>query len=54
MLRRAAQIVGAGKVLFVSHARDTWALADARVLVRDGRIEVEGAESLAFEEREAA
>jgi exonuclease SbcC len=40
MLRRAAEIVGADKVLFVSHAPEIVELADARVIVRDGGIEV--------------
>lgn len=40
MLRRAADIVGASKVLFVSHNRETWELADARIVVADGKVEV--------------
>jgi ABC-type lipoprotein export system ATPase subunit len=67
MLRRAAQIIGASKVVFVSHDEETWALADSVLLVRDGRIVqariVDGrvepvspteAEEVVFEEREAA
>lgn len=41
MLRRAADIVGASKVLFVSHSVDVQELADARVLISDGKVEVE-------------
>lgn len=41
MLRRAADIVGASKVLFVSHSVDVQELADARVLVADGKVEVQ-------------
>jgi exonuclease SbcC len=41
MLRRAAKIVGADKVLFISHDPATWDLADARIVVADGRITVE-------------
>ncbi len=40
MLRRAADIVGASHVLFVSHSESVQALADARVEVRDGKITV--------------
>lgn len=40
MLRRAADLVGARHVLFVSHNRDTWELADARIVVADGKVEV--------------
>jgi exonuclease SbcC len=59
MLRRAAEVVGCSKVLFVSHNQATWALADARVHVRDGRVVAEGVEAappeqLAFEEGRAA
>ncbi len=38
MLRRAAEIVGASKVLFVSHSPEVQELADARIAIRDGRI----------------
>jgi exonuclease SbcC len=41
MLRRAAKIVGADKVLFISHDPATWDLADARIVVADGRISVD-------------
>jgi len=41
MLRRAAGIVGADKVLFVSHSRELWELADARIVVADGGVTVE-------------
>jgi len=65
MLRRAAAIIGASKVLFVLHnAPSAWALADAVLLVDQGRIVqaqvVDGrvvpleAEEAVFEEREAA
>jgi exonuclease SbcC len=40
MLRRAAEFVGADRVLLVSHSPDVWDLCDARVEVRDGRIGV--------------
>ncbi len=40
MLRRAADMVGADKVLFVSHAEDMNDLADAQLHVHDGRVEV--------------
>ena len=38
MLRRAAEIIGASKVLFILHSPAAWALADAVLLVRDGQI----------------
>lgn len=41
MLRKAADIIGASKVLFVSHSQDVQELADARVLVVDGKVEVQ-------------
>jgi len=41
MLRRAADMVGADKVLFVAHNPDLWELADARLLVHDGKVEVQ-------------
>lgn len=40
MLRRAADLIGADKVLFVSHDPALQELADARLLVGGGRIEV--------------
>jgi len=40
MLRRAAEIVGASQVLFVSHSPDVQELADARIVVADGKVEV--------------
>jgi exonuclease SbcC len=41
MLRRAAELVDASKVLFVSHNPDARDLADAIVWVKDGKIEVQ-------------
>ncbi|NUP13817.1 MAG: hypothetical protein HOW73_47890 [Polyangiaceae bacterium] len=38
MLRRGGQMVGASKILFVSHDPELWALADDRILVEDGRV----------------
>jgi exonuclease SbcC len=40
MLRRAAAIVGADKVLLVSHNPDVWEMADSRIEVRDGGIHI--------------
>lgn len=40
MLRRAADLIGADKVLLVSHSAAVQELADARVRVSDGRLEV--------------
>ena len=40
MLRRAAELVGASKVLFVSHAPELQELADARVVVGEGAVGV--------------
>lgn len=40
MLRRAAEIVGASHVLFVSHSPEVQELADARIEVRDGKVQV--------------
>lgn len=40
MLRRAAEIVGARHVLFVSHSPEVQDMADARIVVRDGTVEV--------------
>ncbi len=58
MLRRAAQIVGASKVLFVSHNPETWSLADARIVVgAGGKVSIEGhaaGPALELEERAAA
>lgn len=34
MLRRAADIIGVDRILFVNHNRQTWELADARIEVR--------------------
>ncbi len=41
MLRRAAEAIGASKVLFVSHNPAAAALADARVVVGGGKVEVQ-------------
>lgn len=38
MLRRAAELVGASKVLFVSHSAELAEMADARIEVRDGHV----------------
>lgn len=40
MLRRAGELVGASKVLFVAHNPDLWALADSRIDIRDGAISI--------------
>lgn len=40
MLRRAAEIVGASRVLFVSHTPELQDLADARIHVSGGQVEV--------------
>ena len=40
MLRRAADLVGAHRVLFVSHDPELQEMADSRVRVADGRLEV--------------
>lgn len=40
MLRRAAEVVGASMVLFVSHQPECSELADARIVVADGKVEV--------------
>lgn len=40
MLRRAAQLTGASKVLFVAHQPDLWELADARIHVANGKVAV--------------
>lgn len=41
MLRRAADLVGASRVLFVSHNPETWELADSKIVVHDGTVEVQ-------------
>lgn len=40
MLRRAADLTGADKVLYVSHTPELQELADARILCEDGRVEI--------------
>lgn len=40
MLRRAAEVVGADRVLFISHQPECTELADARIVVGDGKVEV--------------
>jgi ABC-type lipoprotein export system ATPase subunit len=40
MLRRAADLIGAHQVLFVSHTPELQELADARIHIADGRAEV--------------
>ena len=40
MLRRAAMLIGASRVFFVSHNPDTWSLADSRITVAGGRLTV--------------
>jgi ABC-type lipoprotein export system ATPase subunit len=40
MLRRAAELVGASHVLFVSHSPEVQELADARIVVQDGEVTV--------------
>lgn len=40
MLRRAADIIGASKVLLVSHSEEVQQLADSRLHVANGRVEV--------------
>lgn len=40
MLRRAAEIVGASKILFVSHAPDLQALADSTIRISNGEVTV--------------
>jgi len=42
MLRRAAVLVGASKVLFVSHSPELQSLADSVVVVRDGQVIADG------------
>ena len=44
MLRRAAELVrpnGVDKILFISHTPELWALADSRIVVSDGKVEVQ-------------
>lgn len=41
MLRRAAKLIDADKVLIITHRPNTVELADARVLVADGKVEVQ-------------
>lgn len=43
MLRQAAGLIGADKVLYVSHTPELQGLADARLVVADGTVTVEGA-----------
>ena len=40
MLRSAAEIIGASKILFVSHSAEVQAMADSRIEVRDGKVSV--------------
>lgn len=40
MLRRAAQVVGASHVLFVSHSKEVQELADARIEIANGTVRV--------------
>lgn len=40
MLRRAAEVISADRVLFVSHQPECSELADARIVVADGKVEV--------------
>lgn len=40
MLRRAAEIVGASRVLLVAHNPEVVELCDSRLVIRDGRVEV--------------
>ena len=40
MLRRAAELIDAAHVIYVSHTPEAWALADAQIEVRDGQIHV--------------
>ena len=63
MLRRAAEIVGASKVIFILHnCPEAWAMADSVLLVRDGQVvearvvngQVEPIQEASFEERQAA
>ncbi len=40
MLRRAAELIGADKVLLVSHSPAVWDLCDSRIQIADGRVQV--------------
>ncbi len=40
MLRRAAELMDASKVLFVTHRPDSWNLADSRLVISGGKVEV--------------
>jgi ABC-type molybdenum transport system ATPase subunit/photorepair protein PhrA len=40
MLRRAAELMDASKVLFVTHRPDSWNLADSRLLIDGGKVMV--------------
>ena len=40
MLRRAAQVIGASHVLFVSHSKEVQELADARIDIANGQVTV--------------
>jgi exonuclease SbcC len=40
MLRRAGELIGASKVLFIAHNPELWQLADARIEVTDGMVVV--------------
>jgi ABC-type multidrug transport system fused ATPase/permease subunit len=40
MLRRAAEIIGADKVLVITHRPQTIEKADSRILVADGKVTV--------------
>jgi ABC-type lipoprotein export system ATPase subunit len=42
MLRRAAEIVGASKVLFVSHSPELQDLADSKIVIANGQVTAEG------------
>lgn len=41
MLRRAAELTDAHRVLFVTHHRSLWPLADSRIHIADGRVTVD-------------
>jgi exonuclease SbcC len=41
MMRRAADLIGADKVLYVSHSPECQELADARIVVEDGKVTVQ-------------
>lgn len=40
MLRRAAEVMDASKVIFVTHRPDSWNLADARLVISGGKVSV--------------